>query len=201
MTKVHDLIHNCHGTSRSLLFVFFATACMLSCERKAPKQFYNGADPNIRTHRGVTYLKTTPITGVVFTLNDENDTTALIPYQEGKRHGTAIQYHNNRQKRSERNYSHGRKIGEHRGWHENGKASFVYNFSDDVFDGNQKEWLENGQLYSDMNYEQGKESGSQRVWYSDGTIKTNYIVKNNRRYGLLGTKNCINTADSVLNKL
>ena len=25
----------------------------------------------------------------------------------------------------------------------------------------------------------------------------NYVIKNNRRYGLLGTKNCINVSDSI----
>jgi antitoxin component YwqK of YwqJK toxin-antitoxin module len=185
----------------SPLILLFVAACMLSCDRNDPEQFYNSADPNIKTHRGVIYLETTPITGVVFTLDHENDTTAIIPYRDGKRDGIEILYHDNGQKRSVRYYSHGWKTGEHLGYHPSGKPSFIYHFTDDVFDGNQKEWLENGVLYSDMNYERGTESGLQRVWYADGTIKTNYIIKNNRRYGLLGTKNCINTADSVLNKL
>jgi antitoxin component YwqK of YwqJK toxin-antitoxin module len=95
----------------------------------------------------------------------------------------------------------GWKEGEHTGWFENGQKQFVYHFTNDMFDGNQKEWLSNGTLYSDLNYEKGEESGSQRIWYTNGRIKTNYIIKNNRRYGLLGTKNCVNSSDSVFVKL
>ncbi len=189
------------GRSKALILLLFVTACLYSCKRNDPKQFYNSADPNIKSHRGVTYLKTTPITGVVFTLNNQNDTTALVSYTEGKRDGVEILYYSNGQKRSVRYYAKGWKIGEHQGWHPNGQQSFIYHFTDDMFDGSQREWLENGRLYSDLNFDHGVESGAQRVWYADGTIKANYIVKNNRRYGLLGTKNCVNTADSVLNKL
>ena len=185
----------------SALIVVFVTACLFSCSRNEPKQFYNSADPDVRSHRGITYLKTTPVTGVVFTLNDAGDTLVVCSYTEGKPDGVERQYWNKDQVRSIRYYTAGWKTGEHRGWYANGKPSFVYHFTDDMFDGNQKEWLENGQLYSDLNFERGTEIGLQRMWYADGTIKANYIVKNNRRYGLLGTKNCINTADSVLNRL
>ena len=47
-----------------------------------------------------------------------------------------------------------------------------------------------------MNYYNGKEQGSQKVWYNNGKIKSNYVVKDGRRYGLLGTKNCTNVKDT-----
>ena len=37
----------------------------------------------------------------------------------------------------------------------------------------------------------------QQFWYNDGEIKSNYIIKNKRRYGLLGTKNCVNVSNSI----
>ena len=49
----------------------------------------------------------------------------------------------------------------------------------------------------EFNYKMGREFGSQKVWYLDGKIKSNYIIKNNRRYGLLGTKNCTNVSEEV----
>ena len=49
-----------------------------------------------------------------------------------------------------------------------------------------------------MSYYKGYESGGQKVWYPNGLIKSNYIMKNGRRYGLLGTKNCINVKDSII---
>ena len=49
------------------------------------------------------------------------------------------------------------------------------------------------------NYKNGYEHGQQKIWYPDGRIKSNYIIKNGRRYGLLGIKNCINVSDSIIN--
>jgi len=54
-----------------------------------------------------------------------------------------------------------------------------------------------GKLISYHNFKNGYEEGSQKVWYDNGKIKSNYTIKNGRRYGLLGTKNCINVKDSV----
>jgi antitoxin component YwqK of YwqJK toxin-antitoxin module len=48
-----------------------------------------------------------------------------------------------------------------------------------------------------MNYEAGIEVGQQRQWYDDGSVRSNYVMKNGRRFGLLGTKNCINVKDSL----
>lgn len=49
----------------------------------------------------------------------------------------------------------------------------------------------------EMNYKKGFEEGSQKMFYDNGKVKVNYIMINGRRYGLLGTKNCVNVSDSV----
>ncbi|HJY63931.1 MAG TPA: toxin-antitoxin system YwqK family antitoxin, partial [Ignavibacteria bacterium] len=54
-----------------------------------------------------------------------------------------------------------------------------------------KDWNENGMLFNDFNYINGYEEGLQRAWYPDGSLQANYVVKNNRKYGLTGVKNCI----------
>ena len=48
-----------------------------------------------------------------------------------------------------------------------------------------------------MNYVKGHEEGSQKMYYDNGKIRSNYTIIAGRRYGLLGTKNCVNVADSV----
>lgn len=92
----------------------------------------------------------------------------------------------------------GRKEGTHRGWYETGKLRFEYHFNDDQFDGSYKEWFSDGKLFRNMNYEKGQESGIQQSWNPNGQLKMNYLIKDERRYGLLGTKNCKNVADSLL---
>jgi antitoxin component YwqK of YwqJK toxin-antitoxin module len=185
------------GASRwtVVLAIIVCSACKQNTDAVI---FYDATKVGLSTKRGITSIKNIPVTGVVFSLNSEGDTVSVIGYRDGRLHGTEKRYHRNGHLKSIRFNTNGQKIGEHKGWHENGQQSFLYHFKDDLFEGNQLEWLENGQLYSDMNYHQGHESGRQRMWYADGTIKVNYIIKNNRRYGLLGTKNCINSADSVL---
>jgi antitoxin component YwqK of YwqJK toxin-antitoxin module len=186
------------AASRNSLWVI-AIWILSSCEDgpNAPMTYFDESKVNLKTKRGITYIETTPVTGVVFALNPIGDTLSVTPYHNGKFHGTTRVYHNNGKLRSLRHFENGWRIGEHAGWFENGNQQFLYHFDDDMFDGNQKEWMENGHLYSDLNYVKGREAGSQRYWYADGKIKTNYVIKDNRRYGLLGTKNCINATDSI----
>ena len=43
-------------------------------------------------------------------------------------------------------------------------------------------------------YKNGYELGEQKIWDKNGEIVTNYIIKNGRRFGLLGKKNCVNAS-------
>jgi antitoxin component YwqK of YwqJK toxin-antitoxin module len=186
-------VYQGRGVSKWLLFILLAGGC----RDRVAMQYYNAAETDIIAKRGITMNGTTPVTGIVFLLDDKGDTVHVTSYVKGKQHGAERHYHLNGQLKSVRYYVNGWKQSVHQGWYNTGAPEFVYHYRDDMFEGNQKEWMPSGQLYSDLNYERGQESGSQRVWYASGKIKTNYIIKNNRRYGLLGTKNCINTVDSV----
>ena len=72
-----------------------------------------------------------------------------------------------------------------------------YLFSNDEYEGTCREWNEAGRLVKEMNYKAGYEAGSQRSWYDNGRIRANYVIEDGRRYGLLGTKNCVNVSDSI----
>ncbi len=96
-----------------------------------------------------------------------------------------------------RRFSLGKKTGDYIAWWPNGSKQLHYFFIDDEYEGNCKEWNEKGLLTKDMNYKKSKEEGLQRWWYDNGKIKANYFIKGGRRYGLLGTKNCINVSDSI----
>ena len=186
----------CRAPGRNSLIVFvfiFLTACA-SHEKPV---MYNAAEVNVITKGGITTINGLPVTGVIYSLDEGQDTLYTASYRNGKLHGWSREFYAENKLKSLRYYVDGWKNGIHKGWFENGKQQFVYSFRDDMFHGNQLEWLSSGMMYSDLNYEDGQEAGSQRVWYPNGKIKTNYIIQNNRRYGLLGTKNCINATDSV----
>ena len=55
----------------------------------------------------------------------------------------------------------------------------------------------NGNLFHLAHYKNGQEEGVQKLWYENGKIRANYIILNGKRFGLLGTKNCLNVKDSL----
>ena len=91
-----------------------------------------------------------------------------------------------------RQFSNGVKNGLQTGFWENGNKRFEYVAVNDACEGELREWAENGQLFHLATYKNGREEGVQKMWHADGRIRSNFVLINGRRYGLLGTKNCIN---------
>ena len=80
---------------------------------------------------------------------------------------------------------------------ENGNIKFEFHFKDDEYEGICRTWNNKGILTQESNYVAGHEEGAQKAWYDNGKVRSNYVIKAGRRYGLLGTKNCKNVSDSV----
>ncbi|WP_185716186.1 toxin-antitoxin system YwqK family antitoxin [Larkinella knui] len=165
-----------------------------------PVHYLDAAQIQIHTRNGVHYTGKIPLSGVLFSVDNQGDTVFKVPFREGKENGVAKFFYPKNRLREERIFVNGWKEGTHRGWYENGRLRFEYRFRDDEFDGSYREWFPNGKRFRNMNYEKGQEAGVQQIWYSSGKIKTNYLIKDDRRYGLLGTKNCKNVVDSVFRK-
>lgn len=106
-------------------------------------------------------------------------------------------YHENGVLKEKRFYKHGVKVGLLKTWWDNGQLQVLYRFNHGEYDGTCFEWNRNGVMTKKMNYALGVEVGQQRQWYDDGSVRSNYTIINGRRYGLLGTKNCINVKDSL----
>lgn len=150
---------------------------------------------------GVVYYQNQPFTGTLFAMHAGTaDTAATEQYLNGREHSTWIKYHPGHQMRELRYYDQGKKTGYLRSWWPNGKPQFEYFFENDEYEGRCREWNEAGMLVREMNYSRGHEAGWQRWWYDNGKIKSNYSMKDGRRFGLLGTKNCINVSDSIFKK-
>jgi antitoxin component YwqK of YwqJK toxin-antitoxin module len=125
------------------------------------------------------------------------DTAYISSYRNGLLHGTQLQFWENGFVKEQRFFDQGEKEGAYISWWPNGQKQFEYFFESGEYEGELKEWNSEGMLTRIMNYEKGYESGVQKWWYDSGEIKANYVIKNGRRYGLLGTKNCTNVSDSV----
>ncbi len=144
------------------------------------------------------YSEKNPISAKLYRLEQNSlDTLEITSYLNGEAHGEWKKFYPSNKINEVRYFKNGQKTGLYQAWWANGNKQLAYQFIADEYDGLCKEWNEQGQLTRIMNYKKGHEEGEQKWWYDSGKIKANYVIKNGRRYGLLGTKNCINVSDSV----
>jgi len=162
-----------------------------------PNQFIANSDSSFRFEQGVLLYNNLPYSGYSGLIANNTDTIIYTPFLNGQEEGWSLEYYDNGKPKSKRYYKKGAKEGIHTGWWKNGQMQFLYHFKDDEFEGELKEWYASGQLYRVFNYSKGQETGIQKMWKRDGRIKANYEIKNGRRYGLVGVKNCENVWDEV----
>jgi hypothetical protein len=80
--------------------------------------------------------------------------------------------------------------GESRGWFASGARQFVYVYRSGLSEGEQRQWFPTGQIFTLFHHRAGHEDGQQQMWNADGTIRSNYVIKDGRRFGLLGAMGC-----------
>lgn len=161
----------------------------------------NSSAGNFRNVNGILFLNNDLFSGTVFTLYPESkDTTSIAGYLNGKEHGVWKFYYKKALLKEKRIFINGKKAGEYTTWWENGNKQQQFIFKDDEYEGPCSEWNSNGILIRAMNYKKGHEEGQQQLFYDNGKIRSNYFIINGRRYGLLGTKNCVNVSDSIFSK-
>lgn len=189
-----------------LLCIALVAACANDSQTKAkkpqhiPNKYINFTDTALAYVQDTVYYQQKHFSGLQFALYPNGDTAFVKSYLNGLEEGYTKKWHPNRQKAEKRLYLAGKKEGLHEAWWPNGKQKFKFLFDNDEFNGTSKEWYESGVIFKEFNYTKGHEDGSIKMWYESGKIKANYIIKNGRRYGLLGTKSCINVADSIFFK-
>lgn len=81
--------------------------------------------------------------------------------------------------------------GAQHGWWPNGKRRFEYTYHEGLMDGVAREWYPSGALFTEQQYVGGHEAGLQRMYWEDGRVRASYVIRNGRRYGLLGAKGCV----------
>ncbi|GAB3771304.1 hypothetical protein GCM10028818_09950 [Spirosoma horti] len=181
--------------------IWWLAGALVACQPSSETPVYIDANKcSIQVSEGITSIQGNPVSGIIFTTDTQGDTLFTVPFRNGKENGLAHFFYPGKRRQAERLYVNGWKEGTHQGWYPNGRLQFEYHFHNDLFEGSYREWFPNGKLFRNMHYEKGEESGVQQSWYTTGKVKTNYIIKDNRRYGLLGTKHCKNVADSILRK-
>jgi len=186
----------------SLLLSFLLLSCHAPAQQEkadyAP--LYNADSVETVNKNGILYYNQMPFTGTLFRLNSAKDTVMICGYYKGKEHGQWKRYYDNGQLAELRYFEQGIKTKTLSRWWKNGQQQLQCTFEQDAYQGLFQEWNEQGQLVMEMHYNKGYEEGSQKMFYDNGKIRSNYVIRNGKRIGLLGTKNCVNASDSVFKK-
>ena len=168
--------------------------------KTVPSVYVNTNDNNLTKHQDTIFYKDKFFTGFRYTLYPNSDTAVLQSYFNGVEEGTQKKWYPNRQLQEERFYINGKKEGIHKGWWPDGKEKFLFTAYNDKNDGEFKEWYSSGLLGKFFHYKNGQEEGSQRLWWDNGTVRANYVIRDGKKYGLIGLKTCINPYDSITKK-
>lgn len=179
------------NSSLFLLLIF-----LTGCKSNDKLILHEGSNELDTFNKQVTY-KGLVFSGFVFNTDATEDTIMVGEYKNGLKHGEWKKFYPNGVLKERRFFKNGLKVGLYEGFYNDGAKNFVFMFKKGEYDGTNRIWTKDGQIIEELNYKKGQEFGSQKVWYLDGKIKSNYIIKNNRRYGLLGTKNCTNVSEEV----
>lgn len=187
-----------------LVIVFVVSGCKNPDEYGAidiPRLLINKSDTRILVNNGLVLFDSARFTGTLYELYPtQSDTLSLSSYLNGHEHGEWKQFYERNKLKEHRFFKNGKKEGDYLAWWPDGTPQLHYRFQDDEYSGECREWNQQGLLTQLMHYKEGHEAGSQQWWYDNGKIKANYVIKEGRRFGLLGTKNCINVSDSVFSK-
>lgn len=184
---------------------FFIFLLMVACQDPKPSASFKeytsiklSSTEDFTLVNGIKFLNGHPFSGEIFTLYPGSKDTSVTKYfLEGKEHGIWKKFYPDGKLTEQRAFENGKKMGSYLAWWPNGKKQLDYQFKDDEYEGICREWNVKGLLLKQMNYTKGHEDGAQKWWYENGKIRANYVIINGRRFGLLGTKNCVNVSDTV----
>ncbi|MCU0340218.1 MAG: hypothetical protein MUE30_10045 [Spirosomaceae bacterium] len=174
----------------------------ISCQTPSQKPTIEyGQIPNVQVastdttllfQNDVLYQKGQLFSGVVLEKYANGQVAARMSYLNGKLENQQQKWYPDGTKMEIRYYKDNRKMGQHQGWWPDGRQKFVYFIENDIPVGEHREWHSNGQLYSLATYnDEGQPEGPQKMWYNTGQIKSNFVIKDGRKYGFLGAKGCM----------
>ena len=168
--------------------------------KTVPAVYKSEVDKDFSKHQDTVFYSNQFFTGYRFSLYANGDTALLQSYFNGVEEGTQKKWYPNKQLAEERFYINGKKEGFHKAWWPDGKEKYIFETSNDKYQGEFKSWYPSGILEKFFHYKNGQEEGSQRLWWDNGSVRANYVIKEGKKYGLIGLKTCINPYDSITKK-
>jgi antitoxin component YwqK of YwqJK toxin-antitoxin module len=191
------LVQACNNIDPTLSFDVPVASATLQTEIILPNRYLKSKDPFISLHQDTLYYQDKKYSGYIYDHFENGDTAYVGSYLNGIEEGFFKKWYRTNQLAEYRTYHEGKKVGKHVGFWEDGQPKFEFNFIAGELHGESNEWYRNGQAYKVFHYKMGYENGSQKMWWENGIIRANYVVKQGRRYGLIGLKLCMNPQDSI----
>lgn len=169
------LVCSCTSDSTQMKVVFSDDPALV---RKDSSFIYNGM----------------PFSGIVKQNDSLDYTTFEISVKDGYYHGLFKEVYNNKQLRSRLFYDDGLLEGLQEGWHKNGQLSYTYIAKKGRPEGTYLEYYPSGQLQIEKFYEGGKVIKT-KIIDINGRVLANFVLKNGRVYGPMGSSNCVSVID------
>lgn len=189
---------------KRILGIFFLGFVFFACNNKKndnlkpiPNIYIEVHSLGLEKMQDIIFFNGKKLDGYIYEMYNLKDTAFIKSYLNGIEEGVHKSWYTNKQLAEKRFYHLGKKEGTHRAWWEDGKLQTEYQISNDEYTGEFKEWNRDGRLIKFFHYKNGQENGSQKLYYDNGSIRSNYVIINDRRYGLLGTKNCKNVKNNL----
>lgn len=168
--------------------------------KTVPANYLSTANKHFSNHQDTVYFDDHFFSGYRYLLYENGDTALVQSYFNGVEEGMQRKWYPNKILAEERFYINGKKEGIHRSWWPDGKQKMYFEAYAGEYSGEFKEWYSAGLLGKEFHYVNGQEEGSEKLWWDNGTVRANYVIRNGKKYGLLGFKTCINPYDSIIKK-
>ena len=191
------LVQACNNIDPTHSFDVPIASDTLQPEIVLPNQYLNRKEQFLSFHQDTLYYQDKKYSGYIYDRFENGDSAFVGSYLNGMEEGVFKKWYRNTQLGEYRTYHAGKKVGKHVGFWEDGQPKFDFNFIAGELHGESNEWYPNGQAYKAFHYKMGYENGSQKMWWENGIIRANYVVKQGRRYGLIGLKLCMTPQDSI----
>jgi antitoxin component YwqK of YwqJK toxin-antitoxin module len=181
---------------RKYCLIFLLILSCAKTEKSIPKREVLFDSRELTRKSNVLYFKNIPFSGFIIEKKINDKLISKSGYLDGKLEGLQQKWFDCGVIKEIRFFEKNQKVGKHKGWYQNGQKRFEYFIENDIPIKTHREWYQSGQLFSLSNYNpKGQPEGLQQMWFEDGKIKANYVVKNGRRFGLLGAKGCMGVAE------
>ena len=190
----------------ALIGVFFLSACQRTSHssqgepklaKTIPPVYLSATDLRLQLLRDTMFLDRAYYTGFIIGKYSSGDTAFVRGYFNGVSEGRQSVWSEEHVLIENSFYINGKKEGLQQSWWSDGKPQLRFQTDNDLYQGEFLEWNREGLLIKQFNYEKGQEVGSQRLWWDNGTVRANYVIRNGRKYGLIGLKLCANPNDST----